>query len=233
MLESISHTLITRQRRKAQKLASQDSMRNYLSTAVPHPNQSAWQCGYLVLDLEMSGLDAEQDHILSAGWVAIENGQIRHDSAEHHYVANNESQLDLSESGPIHKISHTVLSSGIALNTVLDKLLRQLSNRVLVVHHAPLDVNFLNIACEQVYGVRPYCTVIDTLRNEQLKLSRQNKLDGASLRLHDCRRRYNLPSYQAHNAVIDALATAELWLAQMAHASPNGDRENLRLRYFG
>lgn len=233
MLESISHALITRQRRKAQKMASQDSMRDYLKTDLPHPNHSAWHCEYLVLDLEMSGLDPEHNQILSAGWVVIENGQIRHDSAEHYYVAINESQLDLTESGPIHKISHTVLSSGMALNNVLDKLLHQLRHRVLVVHHAPLDMVFLNSACEQVYGVRPHCTVIDTLRNEQLKLSRQNRLDGASLRLHECRRRYNLPIYQAHNAVIDALATAELWLAQLTHASPNEGRENLRLRYFG
>ncbi|GHA01247.1 DNA polymerase III subunit epsilon [Arenicella chitinivorans] len=233
MFESIAHTRMTRRRRKAQKLASQDSMRNYLATALPHPNHAAWQCDYLVLDLEMSGLDPEQNHILSAGWVVIENGQICHDSAQHHYVASNEAQLDLSESGPIHKISHTVLSSGKALNTVLDALLFQLGSRVLVVHHAPLDMRFLNTACEQIYGVRPYCLVIDTLRNEQLKLSRQNRLDGASLRLHDCRQRYNLPSYQAHNAVIDALATAELWLAQLTYAGPNGGREDLRLRFFG
>ena len=34
-----------------------------------------------------------------------------------------------------------------------------------------------------------------------------------------CRRRYQLPDYHGHNALWDALATAELLLAQLAHRS--------------
>jgi DNA polymerase-3 subunit epsilon len=37
-----------------------------------------------------------------------------------------------------------------------------------------------------------------------------------SIRLADSRLRYNLPSYSAHHALIDALATAELLQAQVA-----------------
>jgi len=42
-----------------------------------------------------------------------------------------------------------------------------------------------------------------------------------SIRLDDSRQRYGLPTYSAHHAKVDAMATAELFLAQVArHYSP-------------
>jgi DNA polymerase-3 subunit epsilon len=38
----------------------------------------------------------------------------------------------------------------------------------------------------------------------------------ASIRLGDSRRRYGLPAYQGHHALRDAIATAELFQAQVA-----------------
>ena len=52
---------------------------------------------------------------------------------------------------------------------------------------------------------------------------------GVQSRLDDCRERYGLPRYGAHNALTDAIATAELWLAQMSHMQK---KEALRLNYF-
>ena len=41
------------------------------------------------------------------------------------------------------------------------------------------------------------------------------------MRLADARRRYGLPAYRAHHALTDALATAELLQAQVAHHFKN------------
>ena len=38
-----------------------------------------------------------------------------------------------------------------------------------------------------------------------------------SIRLNASRQRYGLPAYQGHHALVDALATAELLQAQIAH----------------
>ena len=38
-----------------------------------------------------------------------------------------------------------------------------------------------------------------------------------SLRLDSSRKRYNLPTYTPHHALTDAIATAELLQAQLAH----------------
>ena len=64
---------------------------------------------------------------------------------------------------------------------------------------------------------------IDTLQMEQRMMSRQGKVPPKNgLRLASCRTRYNLPDYPGHNALVDALATAELLLAQLTYRSGTG-----------
>ena len=60
--------------------------------------------------------------------------------------------------------------------------------------------------------------VIDTLTLARKWLARRNKEpEQGALRLYALRERYGLPRYNAHNALSDALATAELFLAQVEH----------------
>jgi DNA polymerase III subunit epsilon len=60
---------------------------------------------------------------------------------------------------------------------------------------------------------------VDTLRIEQRRLAlRQHAPQSGELRLEACRRRYGLPDYPAHDALVDAVAAAELLLAQASHA---------------
>ena len=47
----------------------------------------------------------------------------------------------------------------------------------------------------------------------------ETPIKSGDLRLQACRDRYNLPPYPAHNALIDALATAELLVAHASHRS--------------
>ena len=44
-----------------------------------------------------------------------------------------------------------------------------------------------------------------------------------NLRLFNLRPHFGLPQYKAHNALYDALATAELFLAMAAEMAPNGN----------
>jgi len=50
----------------------------------------------------------------------------------------------------------------------------------------------------------------------------QQPIRGTDLRLFNLREAQQLPRYRAHNALSDALATAELFLALAAHADPAG-----------
>jgi DNA polymerase-3 subunit epsilon len=56
----------------------------------------------------------------------------------------------------------------------------------------------------------------DFLRNKQSFIAGLLHKQLPSLRLAQVRERYNLPAYESHNALVDALATAELLQAQIA-----------------
>lgn len=71
---------------------------------------------------------------------------------------------------------------------------------------------------------------IEAYLHPNRKRSWWQKLKGQqpiSIRLADSRRRYGLPHYPPHNALVDALASAELLMAQVQHhfspETPIGD----------
>jgi len=102
-------------------------------------------------------------------------------------------------------------------------LLDTLAGRAILVHHAAVERDFLNAACERLYGVPFVGRFIDTEALARRAMERrQQPWRGTDLRLFNLRRAYRLPRYPAHNALSDALATAELFLALAAEANPAG-----------
>ncbi len=62
--------------------------------------------------------------------------------------------------------------------------------------------------------------VVGTLLQEEALLRRHGRIiEPGALHSQDCRSRYNLLHVHGHNALLDALATAELLMAMAAHRS--------------
>lgn len=202
-------------------------MRAYLSAEVESIKAPAKSYDYLSVDLEMTGLNPKKDKILSIGYVAVSDLSVVVDSMQHSYVFHQ--NLTLGQSATIHGIRSADLESGEPIEQLIDELLQAAAGKVLVFHNAQLDMGFLNAQIKKQYGFNLPVRYIDTMQVELRRLTRANKHHAAKLRLDDCRERYHLPRYKAHNAAIDALATAELWLAQLAHISRS---EDLALKYF-
>jgi DNA polymerase-3 subunit epsilon len=170
---------------------------------------------FLVVDTETSSLDPSTGELLSIGWVVIRQGRILMDSAEHYLL---KSQRSVGVSATIHQIRDCELDDGLTHSEIMKRLLYVAKNKVLVFHHAPLDMAFLNRSSRAVYGMPLLWPALDTLQIEKHILEKkQIPLGKSVLRLASCRARYNLPSYPAHNALVDALATAELLLAQIEY----------------
>lgn len=161
----------------------------------------------LALDLETTGLDPDLDHVVSLGWVPIEHRQVVLAGAAHVLVRP---PGPIGESATIHGLTDAHVADAPPLGDVLPSLLDALSGRVLVAHHAPMEVGFLGRALP---GFAP--SYVDTLAVER-RLHRDRELPPGFLRLDASRRRHGLPSYAAHSALSDALAAAELLLAQVA-----------------
>ncbi len=218
--------LLDWRRRRLLRKAPPGPLRDYLSRPFPKPGTEWRSVDYLALDLETTGLDQRKDAILSVGHVSLGGGRIDLASAQHRVVRI---VGDVpAASAVIHQITDDQAALGEDLPVVLADLLRALAGKVLIAHHARVETGFIGSACRQVYGVGIIVPVVDTQVLAQRQLERrQIAYKGSDLRLHALGERYNLPRYSAHNALYDALAAAELFLAQAGHL---GDGRSLRLR---
>lgn len=174
---------------------------------------------YLVVDTETSALNTEEGELLSIGWVTIKQGEIQLNDARHYYIKGLMSQDEsVGESAAIHQIRDCELQQGIYIEEAVSLFLETCQNKVLVFHHAGLDLAFLNKHVKHLMGAPLLIPHVDTILLEKQKLSRQKSvLKKQDLTLASCRTRYGLPDYPAHNALNDALATAELLIAQIKH----------------
>ncbi|MBK5968849.1 MULTISPECIES: 3'-5' exonuclease [Thiorhodovibrio] len=191
-------------------------LRDCYSHPLPRANLDYRDTDYLALDLETTGLFPVKDQILSFGWVPIDGNRIRLEGARHRLVRA--AQPISADSAVIHQITDDQAAEGEPLKDVLADCLRALGGRVLVAHHARIELGFLAAACRQLFGQEPLLRVVDTLALARRSLERrQQAYRPADVRLHALAEHYNLPQLAAHNALSDALNTAQVFLAQSAY----------------
>ncbi len=189
-------------------------------------NRADWrEVEFLALDAEMTSLDPEAGELLSLGWVVVRGGAIALESSHHVVICATQS---VGQSATIHQLRDCEVAGGIDATEALQQLLEAARGRVLVFHHAPLDLAYLDRLCIALHGAPLLQPHLCTLQMEKRLLEqRDHALQRGDLTLGACRRRYHLPDYHGHNALWDALATAELLVAQLACRS-RGARLNLK-----
>ena len=190
---------------------------------VPLPSTgSDWrQVSFLVVDAEMSSLDVKEGELLSVGWVCVEGGSIALDSARHYLI---KAENSVGQSATIHNLRDCELDDADSPLDVQARFLQAAAGRVLVFHNAALDMAYLNQVSRRQLNAPILLPTVDTLLQEHALLQRRDiPIKSGDLRLQACRDRYNLPSYPAHNALLDALATAELLVAMAKHRSGGRD----------
>lgn len=202
-----------RRRRQAGR-APDGPLKAYLEAPAPGPKTSSEELSLLAVDFETTGLNPAQDRLLTIGFVPVERGEILLAQAGYLIVAQ---PGEVGQSAVVHGVTDDVLASGVPLEQALTVLLEALTGRVLLAHHADIEEGFTAAACRQVYGVAPEFTTVDTmtLQAKVLRVDAETARQG-SLRLSQARRHYGLPRYRSHQALTDALACAELYLAQVA-----------------
>jgi DNA polymerase-3 subunit epsilon len=173
---------------------------------------------YWSLDIETGGLDPRRDPIIALGMLPIRAGIIRLGEAWQTLVRPEEGQEIRPESVQAHQLVGDEVRQAPPLAEVLREVDRRVREGALLVHHQGIDVAFLKLAFER-HGLRwPRPPVVDTVEL-LLKLDRKRRFtnpdlpdDPPSVNLTEARRRHGLPDYQAHDALTDAIATAELFL---------------------
>ncbi|MDG3086305.1 exonuclease domain-containing protein [Vibrio hannami] len=177
----------------------------------------------LVLDIETTGLDSDQDQILSIGWVEVNDLMIDLESCQHLYISDATGIND--ESVVINHITPDQLKSGISLDDALSLLLHHMQGKVVVAHGCVVEKAFLDKFVQEKYQLPSLPIVwLDTLAIEKSFARLRGAAAVTDYRLGSVRNRYGLPEYSAHDALTDAVACAELLLVQIERYFLNEER---------
>ena len=109
-----------------------------------------------------------------------------------------------------------ILQQGEGLADAINSLLPLLKTHVLIFHNARLDLMALDSAFKRCGLPQLEVLYIDTLQLALYQLNKQHQvLPSNSATLTVCRQRLDLPAFPEHNALDDALATMQLFYAQL------------------
>jgi DNA polymerase-3 subunit epsilon len=201
-------------------------LRDYYDTPFPSRDLDWRQVDYLALDFETTGLEAKQDQILSVGYATVRGDRLLLSDATH--ILTRPTMAIPEASAVVHGILDDEAAEAQTLEEVMPTVLNALKGKALLAHHAAIEYEFLNNACKNLYGYPFLAPVVDTLALEVRHFRiRDQAIRSGDLRLAKARARYGLPRYPAHNALTDALAAGELFLAQVAYRQ---SRRALRLK---
>lgn len=208
-------------RKRLLKKAPAGALHDFLSVPFPALTTPIENVKILAVDFETTGLNAKQDKLLSVGFVELTQQRITLKSSYHQII---KTQTQLEESNVIiHHITDSQQEKGQALAIVVEVLLKALAGNVMLVHFARIERQFLTQACIELYGMAPVFPMIDTLVLAKRRLDKRDvAYDPSELRLTKLRNKFELPDFHAHNALNDAIATAELFMAQMSKTNKDG-----------
>ena len=201
-------------------------LQDYYKHPFPDKNQRIQDVTFAVLDFETTGLDINNDQIISIGIIEIEKLGIQLNTSWHQIV---KTSWDIpQETAVIHQITDDMVAEGLELDEAMRSLLQRLKGHVLIAHHANIELGFINNICHALYNQEFFTPTIDTQCLAKRQLLRQHDvIKEGTLRLFNLRKKYGMPAYKAHNALSDALATAELFLALFNDLYP---QQNCRLK---
>lgn len=166
------------------------------------------QTRFVAVDLETTGLDLRRDEIVSYGAVPIDRGRVQAAGSRYSLVGNTKRLT--AASMRIHALRARDLEAAPPWEEAVDDLLAAITGRVLIAHAAWIETAMLGRAFK-IRRVSAPTDVIDTAA-----LARAAGLARADSRrepsLEGLTRELGLPTHTAHNALGDALMTAQLFL---------------------
>ncbi len=216
-------------RRRLLATASSSVMQHFLNKPFPDRKSFIADVDIVSIDLETTGLDPGKDKIVSIGLVEIKRSGINLGSCWHQII---QTKKNISkQSVVIHQITDDQIKTGMSIEQAMPLLLERLAGKVMLVHNAKVEQGFIGKICQALYVSDFVIPVIDTQVLAKRSLERCNlPYNNNDLRLFNLRRARNMPAYKAHNALMDAIATAELFLAMLNEIVPHGDTEKHKAR---
>jgi DNA polymerase III subunit epsilon len=176
---------------------------------------TSWRtAGFVVLDVETTGLDPRRDEIVSFAGVPVDGGRILAREAVTGLV-----RPDGPPSGTsveIHGLRAADLAAAPPAAEALAPLVAALSGRIPVAHVAWVERSFLGPPLRAL-GSAPPRRIIDTAVLWRALCIRRGEGDPGTPPLFAMAERLGLPVHRSHDAEGDALTTAQAFLALATH----------------
>jgi DNA polymerase-3 subunit epsilon len=210
------HPLNKLKRERESYLATHPSLPAHIKALIEAPlpalDDQIIALDYLSLDFETSGFDPEKDALLSIGYLPMVNQQLLLSEAVE--ILINSVENIKPETAIINHIVPEMLEHGSPLDIAMDKLIEALIGKVIIVHGSMIEKDFLNQYIQQHYKLPALPLLwVDTLKIEKSLSIYKGNIATADFRLASIRQRHGLPEYSSHGALVDALATGELYIA--------------------
>lgn len=189
-----------------------DNIKALLSAPLPTINDNLFHLDYISVDFETTGFYPENDRLLSVGYLPLSKQQLILSEAVETYIQSSEKIKP--ETAVINHIVPEMLENGSPLHEVMDKLFSAITGKVLIAHGCDIEKRFIDYYLAQHFKLPPLPLLwVDTLSIEKSFIMHKGNQKSADFRLASIRKRHGLPEYPAHGALIDAVATGELYLA--------------------
>jgi DNA polymerase III subunit epsilon len=199
------------------------------------------QASFAIIDTELTGLDGKRDSILSIGAVRMRSGKIEIGDAFVRLVSPE--TVMKAENVVIHEITPSDVAAKPAIDTVLPEFLAFCGDAVLVGHMIAIDMEFLDRDARRVTGKPVPNARIDTFSvytwlRKKLKTYPCLSASLPSTGLYDVARCFGVPVEGAHNALMDAFMTAQIFqrfipMLQTAGARDLGDLLKIGIPFEG
>lgn len=189
-----------------------DNIKSLLTAPLPGLDDDLYQLDYMALDFETTGFHPASDYLLSVGYLPMCKQKLALNRAVETFVKSAENIN--AATAVINHIVPEMLEKGQPLHDVMNDLLSALVGKIVIAHCCVIEKRFLDHYLAQYYQLPPLPLLwVDTLSIEKSLFMHKGNEKSADFRLASTRLRHGLPEYPAHGALVDALATGELYLA--------------------
>ncbi|MCE5180524.1 MAG: 3'-5' exonuclease [Betaproteobacteria bacterium] len=201
--------------RATPSLSATEKMRLDAWRRLPESNRSA-ACAssrFVVADVETTGLNLSSDKLIAIGAVAVENGRIDlGDSFE--IILQQQSSSD-KDNILIHGIGGTAQTEGMPPVEALLQFLEFLGKDPLIAFHVTFDQTMIKGAIKRYLGFdfkHPWLDLAYVMPGLNPPLAHRFRA------LDDWTSHFDIQNYARHNALADALSTAQLYLVAQEQA---------------
>lgn len=183
----------------------------------PDRNLPHRQMRYIVVDIEASGLDQNDDRLISIGAVAVDCSVIQMIDAFE--VVLRQDQVSSNDNILLHGIGASAQRDGVDPAEALLQFLEYIGKAPLVAYHAFFDRSMIDRACKKYLG-----GALDLVWHDLAWILPEIFSDRISgiVGLDTWLEQFRIVNFQRHNAVSDCLATAQLLQIAMSRATDAG-----------